>query len=273
MKKTIAALSCFCLLIILSSEPVLAQTSLEAQKASLRSFDRLFPNLEANRRNAVFSDGGIIRSIGKNGSLEIIPSPDSGISLHRTIMSKNPSFMAESLMIIPYSGKVPTQLDAYNALGKIRDLKGRLYSSHSRGAEVPLFEDATRLESDKKSNPVADPPPAHTLPASDTVYIRLKDINFGNSYYKASFSTGQYGVTYNLTNYKSLSYLFLTVMDEEKFSAILYIEPLAEGIMVYSVAGAGASDFISGRIDIPSAIRKRLAVFIGWVGDGLKLVK
>jgi hypothetical protein len=165
------------------------------------------------------------------------------------------------------------KLDAYNALGKIRDLTGRLYHSHSRNEEIPLFEDATRLESSRRNNPIQDPPPARELPLSETIYLRLKDVNFGNSYYRADISTSLHGITYNLTNYRSLSYLFFTVIREERFSAILYLEPLVEGMLVYSVAGADASNFISSRIDIPSAISKRLAVFIGWVSDNVKAVR
>ena len=265
MKKYIAVLLCFCFFIPLFSATAAAET--------LRSFKDIFPDIDENRRSQVFSEDGYIRSVGKNSALEIIPAMNSGIELRSIIMGKNPSFKAESLMVVPYSGKRPDKLDAYNALGKIRDLKGRLYRSHSRNAEVPLFEDATRLESDRRTNPIQDPPPALVLPASETVYIRLKDVNFGNSFYRADFSAGEYGVTYNLTNFRSLTYLLFTVMREEKFSAILYIEPLAEGILVYSVAGADTSDFIANRIDIPSAISKRLAVFIDWVGDGLKAVQ
>jgi hypothetical protein len=58
-------------------------------------------------------------------------------------------------------------------------------------------------------------------------------------------------------------------MKEEKFAAVLYMEPLIEGMLLYGMAGADASDFVSNRIDIPSAIRKRLAVFTGWIRDGL----
>jgi len=243
------------------------------QTASLRSFDSLFPGLGENRKNQVFSENGLVRSVGKNNSLEIIPSSDSGIDLYRVISAKKPSFKAEALMVVPYTDKVYSRLDSYNALGKIRDLKGRLYRSHTRNTEIPLFEEATRLESAKKNNPIPDPPPASQLPLADTVFIRLKDVNFGNSYYRGDMTLSPYGVIYNLTNYKSLSYLFFTVMKEEKFFASLYLEPLAEGMLVYSVAGADASDFISSRIDIPTAISKRLAIFIGWVGEGLKAAK
>ena len=58
-------------------------------------------------------------------------------------------------------------------------------------------------------------------------------------------------------------------MREEKFHAFLYMEPLVEGMLVYSVAGTDVSDFVANRIDIPSAISKRLAVFVDWINDGL----
>ena len=58
-------------------------------------------------------------------------------------------------------------------------------------------------------------------------------------------------------------------MKENKFTAVLYMEPLTDGMLVYSMAGADASDFAANRIDIPSAISKRLAVFIGWIRDNL----
>jgi hypothetical protein len=62
-------------------------------------------------------------------------------------------------------------------------------------------------------------------------------------------------------------------MPEEKFQANLYLEPLDEGMLIYSLAGTDVSDFIANRIDIPSAISKRLAVFIDWVSDGIKATR
>jgi hypothetical protein len=243
------------------------------QAALLRSFNDLFPNIGEERRREAFSAEGIVRYLGRNESPQLIPAPDSGIDLRGAVMRTNPSYLAESLLVVPYSGRILTKLDAYNATGRIRELKGRLYHSYTRSAEVALFEDATRLESASRNNPIPDPPPAMTLPPSETIYIRLKDVNFGNSYYRAEVSATSHGIIYNLTNYRSLSYLIFTVMREEKFSAILYMEPLAEGMLVYSMAGADASDFIANRIDIPSAIGKRLAVFIGWIGDALRAMR
>jgi hypothetical protein len=247
---------------------------LEAQAPEgRRSLDEIFPGLEENEKKEVFSEAGLIRSYERDEPLKLIPAPSSGIDLQSAVMRSKPSYLAESLLVVPYGGKNLDRIDAYNAAGNIRGLKGRLYHSFTRQANIPLFEDATRIESPDRNNSIPDPPPASELPVSDTVYIRLKDVNFGNCDYRAALSSSSYGVTCNLTNYKTITYIFFTVMKEERFSAILYMEPLEEGMLIYSVAGTDASNFVASKIDIPSAIEKRLAVFIGWISDGVKSAK
>jgi hypothetical protein len=238
-----------------------------------RSFDDIFPYLGQDIKQQVFSYGGVIRSMGNIQDLAFLPAFSSGINLIDKVLEKKPSHFFESLAVVPYAGRTLNILDAYNALGKVRSLKGRLYHSATRDADVPLFEDATRLESSRKNNPIPDPPPAARAPASETIYIRLKDVNFGNSFYRADISSNTHGVLFSLTNYKTISYLLFTVMKEEAFSANLYLEPLDEGMLVYSLAGTDVSNFIASKTDIPSAIRKRLAVFIDWISDGIKTAR
>jgi len=232
----------------------------------LRGFDQIFPAIGAQTRNEVLS-AGIVREIEKNGKLELLPSPMSGIDLPQRIAAKNFPYLTESLAVIPYQGKPLGILDAYNALGKIRGLKGRLYNSHTRGREVALFEDASRMESASKNNPIPDPPPAYSVPSFESIYIRLKDANFGNCYYRADITPSGRGLLCTITNYKTITYMLFSVMKEEKFAAHLYLEPLEEGMLIYSTGGTDVSDFISKQIDIPSAISKRIAVFIDWIAD------
>jgi hypothetical protein len=177
-------------------------------------------------------------------------------------------FIVESLQVIPHT-QGASLLSVYNALGNIRGLKGRLYNSSTRSKDIPLFVDATRLESEKKNVPVPDPISASKLPSSETVYIRLKDVNFGRSFYRGEMKLAPYGLRYSLSNYKNLSYLFVPVIKEQKFTAQLYFEPVQEGILIYSIAGADVSDFVASRIDMASAISKRLAVLIAWVAEGI----
>jgi len=238
-----------------------------------RSFDELFHGLVQEWKQEVFSREGFIRTLEKNGELELVPSSGSGIDLYSRITQKKLSYLAEGLIVVPYSGRTLDRLDGYNALAKIRGLKGRVYHSHNRQAELPLFEDATRIESAEKNNPIPDPQPAKALPFSETIYVCIKDINFGNSYFRGELSTTTFGIIYNLTNFKTLTYFIFPVLKKEKFSATLYMEPLTEGMLVYVVAGADVSDFIASKISIPSALAKRGAVFVDWVSDNLKIMR
>jgi hypothetical protein len=239
--------------------------------AQARSFNAIFPGLPENVRSAVFSSEGYIRSSEKSTGLKTMSGTGTSTidpQIAGAVLSIQPGFVVESLRVIPQTQGI-SLLGVYNALGNIRGLKGMLYNSRSKNKDVPLFEDATRLQSEKKNTPIPDPGPASKLPSSETVYIKLKDVNFGNSYYRGEVKLAQYGLRYSLSNYKNVSYLFVPVIKEEKFTAQLYFEPIQEGILIYSIAGADVSDFVSSRIDMASAISKRLAVIIAWVAEGI----
>jgi hypothetical protein len=238
--------------------------------AEIRSFDGIFPRLPPEIRSAAFSEAGYVKSTEKSSGLALIDGPLLDPRIRSAVLDKSPGFLVESLRVISGSSGTITLLDVYNALGNIRDLKGRVYRSHTRNKEVPLFEDATRLESEKKTAPVPDPAPASVVPQSETVYLRLKDVNFGNTYYRGDLILDQYGLRYRLTNNKNINYLFIPVIKEEKFTAQLYFEPVEEGVLIYGIAGADVSDFVSSKIDMPSAISKRLAVILSWAADGVR---
>ena len=239
----------------------------------LRSFNEIFHSLNDEQKSSVFSSEGLIRSGRASQPLEYLPASGSGIDLHNIVMQTGPSYIAESLLVVPHHGRLLNRLDAYNALGNIRDLSGRVYHSHTRNEEIPLFEEATRIDAARRNSPIPDPPPARELPLSETVNIRLKDANFGNSYYRGYMTLSSYGIIYALENTRNLSFMLFPVIREGNFVAVLYMEPLLEGMLVYSMAGAVASDFVSNMVHIPSAIAKRLAVFVAWISDGLKAAK
>jgi hypothetical protein len=251
----------FCvLLLILAGLPASAQ---------FRSFTALFPDLGEEDTTRIFSPDGLAESNKAPAGLALLPAGNLGRDISKPVLDRNPSVFVESVRVIPYTNGPFNLITVYNALGKVRNLKGRLYHSATRDEDVPLFEDAVRIQGPKKHTAIPDAPDAVSIPAVETVYIRLKDVNFGNSYYQAHITQTPQGLLYSLSNFKNLSYGFIPVIKEDKFIAQLYIEPLAEGLLVYSLAGADVSDFIASRVDISSAIRKRLQVIVGWLIDGI----
>jgi hypothetical protein len=236
--------------------------------AQLRSFDDLYPNFRSEQRSMVFLDDGLSRSGKGSDGFVLLPRTSGNPEIASRITGKNPSFIVESLRVIP--GKQVGLLSVYNAVCKIRNLKGRVYHSATKNKYVPLFEEATRIESTRRMNAVADPPPASVIPPSETFYARLKDANFGNCYYQIMLSSNRRGILCDLSNFRTIYYTVVPVIKENNFTAILYIEPIAEGLLIYSVSAAEVSGFVAGQIDIPSALRKRLDVIIGWMVDGVR---
>jgi hypothetical protein len=255
MKKMVSAL-----LLVLPLFPLSGQT---------RSFDNLFPALDGAQKTQALTAEGLSDVHGGGEGLRLLPFVNSGLSISAPVLDRGPSVLVESIQLIPYSGSPTGLLQVYNALGKVRDLSGRVYHSFTKDKYVPLFEDAARIESVQKRTALPDPQDRPALPASETIYLRLKDANFGTCYYRADITANPQGLLYSLSNAKSLTYGLIPVIRENKFIAQLYIEPISEGLLIYSIAGADVSDFVASMIDIPSAIQKRLEVIIGWLVDGI----
>jgi hypothetical protein len=246
--------------------------------AQLRTFDDIFPDVGQKIRVSALGGGyGYVSFTWKSGGFDLLigSSKTSGIAaiVSDTVLERKPGFIIESISVISGENVKADLLDVYNALGNIRGLKGRLYNSYTRNQAVPLFEDATRIKSEKQTTEIPDPAPAKSVPENEIMYIKLKDVNFGNSYYKGEMTLIQNGLCYSMTNFKSLTYFLFPVIKEGKFIAKLYFEPISEGILIYSIAGADISDFVASKIDMDSAIAKRLAVITSWAADGISGTK
>jgi hypothetical protein len=241
--------------------------------AQLRTFNEIFPNLNQDIKTLAFGESGYVKSSRKTGGFIIIGNERSSrlnTQIVNNVLLKNPGYLVESILVLQGNPGSVSLLDIYNALRNIRGLRGRLYNSATRNQSVPLFEEANRIISEKQTTAIPDPAPSETLPVSETVYIRLKDANFGNTYYRGEMELVQNGLRYTLSNFRSMNYLFIPIIRENKFIAQLYFEPIQEGILIYSIAGADISDFVASKIDIDSAISKRLDVIISWAVDGIK---
>lgn len=239
-----------------------------------RNFDEIFPGTGAAIKEAAFSGGGYYNPLSlhadKTYSFTILPSENSGIGIVENFRARQPEYIIENLIILPYRGnKTITVLDIYNAILNIKKLQGRKYYSFTRKKEVPLFESVTRINNLKQKKAVSDPPAAAAVPERDDVYIRVKDINFGNCYYKSEFYAHRASVLYTLRNAEDISLLFITVIKENNIDVQFYIEPINEGVLVYGLSAIVIERFAASSVDVPSAAKKRLELVKGWIEDGI----
>ncbi|MDR2602064.1 MAG: hypothetical protein LBC53_06405 [Spirochaetaceae bacterium] len=161
-------------------------------------------------------------------------------------------------------------IDVYNSLNDIKTLKGRLYYSFTRKKETALFLEAYRMTSEKNHAALLDEPPYTEIPAFQTRYFNLRDVNFGQCYYRAQVLKYGKGLQFTLTNFKAISFLFIPIIKEEDLFINYYIEPLADGVLLYGIIAAQAPNFIENHIDLKSSVIKRVELINGWIIDGLK---
>ena len=199
-----------------------------------RSFDDIFPNLSQSQRIIAFGKEGLKHSFEKDSSPMLIPQPDSGIDLLGSVMEKNPSHIIETLVVVPYSDRELDMLDVYNALGKIENIQD--HTLLLNGNDVKIFSETTRIDNARNRNPIPDPPPADMLPFSETMYLRFRDAYMGNLFLRGDLSVSLYGVTYTMTNFTDIRYFIVPIMRAERFTAIIYLEPVKEGVLVYSMS-------------------------------------
>jgi hypothetical protein len=216
----------------------------------------------------IFSNEGLKHFFEKNNPPTLFPNPASGIDLLSGVMTKRPSHIIEALVLVPYNERELDMLDIYNALGRIENIKN--YSFIISGKDVNIFEETTRIESARNRRSVSDPPPADMLPYAETMYLRFKDSYYGNLFIRGDISMSLYGITYSMTNFTDVRYFLIPIVPAERISITLYLEPVKEGVLVYSMSGIYLPGFITDRLNITPSINRRITAIIRWITDGLR---
>jgi len=233
-----------------------------------RSFNDIFPGLTQEQIEFVYSNEGLRYSFEKVGTPVIVPNPDSKLDLLSSVMSKRPSFIIQALALVPNYRRELDLLDIYNALGNISNIKNHTFVYNDRSYRV--FSETTRLQSARDRTPIPDPSPADTLPYSDTMYLRFTDAGFGDLFIRGDVSPSLYGITYNLTNFRDVRMSFIPIIKAERVSIIIYLEPVKEGILIYSMSGFYLPALIAYSANLTPSINRRISVLQNWITYSLR---
>jgi hypothetical protein len=235
-----------------------------------RTFNEIFPNFSQSQKRFVMTTG-LRFAFEKNESPTLVPDPKSGINLLSKVMSKKPSHIIEALVVVPYNKRELDILDIYNALGRVKNIQDQLIVIREK--EYKLFTDTTRLESAQVRKPIPDPPYSDTLPYTETMHLRLVDYSMGDFYLRGDITISLYGLTYSLTNFRDVSYSIFRIMKSETFIAIIYLEPVKEGVLIYSMSGIYIPSFVANRINLTSSMNYRITILINWLTDGFRKIE
>ena len=241
----------------------------EASPFVLRSLDDIFPNFSEADKTRILSRSGLRHSFERGGSPYLIPSRNSGIEILGGVMEKRPSHIIEALVVIPYRERELDMLDIYNALGRVEHIKNQTIPLRD-GSRFNIFMDSTRIEGARNRKAIADPAPSEMLPLSETMYLRFTDMYLGDLYIRGDIDTSLYGLTYSITNFSDIRFSIFRVMKAERVSVVIYLEPVKEGILAYSMSGIYLPGFIANKINLTPNINARITALINWITEGLR---
>ncbi|GMO20619.1 MAG: hypothetical protein Pg6A_07430 [Termitinemataceae bacterium] len=223
-----------------------------------RGFDGLFSELPAAVKTEAQSSGAYY-AIKKENTLLKINAGTEFNTRKTVLLEKKNAVILEMVTLIKKTNNI-NLIDIYNATLRVRLLAGRKYFSHTRRKEVPLFKKALRVEGEA---------PKNFVPLNESAVIILDDINLGECYYQTELTKTENGIIWFLTNSKPISFLFLTIFKKNNFNILFYIEPVSEGVAVYSIMLIAAEEFAASRVDIVSAAKKRFQLITDWLVEGI----
>ena len=130
--------------------------------------------------------------------------------------------------------------ELYNGITAISTLKGIEYFSKSRNAMRLLYETSSVVDGPAGINPRPDPV-FSVPPAELTIYVRQKDLTFGDNVYKFTYYAGESSIIIVQENITNLNYGPVTVIGKNKLRSVVAVIDCGPYLLVYAASMAKAS--------------------------------
>ncbi|MCL1813980.1 MAG: hypothetical protein FWG29_10740 [Treponema sp.] len=153
--------------------------------------------------------------------------------------------------------------ELYNGLTAISTLKGLEYFSKSRNAMRLLYETSAVIDGPDSKNPRPDP--VHSVPpAQMSVYVRQKDLTFGDNVYEFTYHAGESSFIVVQNNVTDLNYGPITVIGKNKLKSVVGVFDCGPYLVVYAASMAKASMLPGMKQRAGESIFNRANALLGW---------
>ena len=216
--------------------------------------------------DALLMDGEVFRLDREGRGIMLLPDNPMAQNIRERTGALNPDVFTEGLYLIPYpEGKDSIDLEIYNLTRKVSAISEVIYLSSRRNAYVPLFDDVYAVSDPKKKQPIEDPL-VNAIPAEDTVFMHMKEINLGKSIYRVDYLWDGENLGFFLENLGSLRFL-IKVVDKNNMQISMVFIPVDEGFLVYGSCGVKLSNpkAVFNMMDPYTAFYRRLYAMETWI--------
>ena len=216
---------------------------LPAAESFALPLESLLPDVQVKQ---LLQSGAIDRERFDTTSFGMVPRFDALERLIETNRrSIDPNVTVESLRLYKKQSSqgnwtASERTALYNGITAVSTLKGIEYFSKSRNAMRLLYETSAVIDSPTGKNPRPDPVFSQP-PATLNVYVRQKDLTFGDNIYEFSYIAGESSFIVVQDNITGLSYGPVTVIGKNKLKSVVAIFDCGPYLLVYAASMAKAS--------------------------------
>ena len=194
----------------------------------------------------LLQSGAIDRERFDTANLSMIPRYESLQKiLNADRQSVDPNITVEALRLYRKRSSqgnwtASERTELYNGIVAISTLKGLEYFSKSRNAMHLLYETSTVIDGPASKNPRPDPVFSQP-PATLSVYVRQKDLTFGDNIYQFTYYAGESSFIVVQDNITGLTYGPVTVINKNKLRSVVAVFDCGPYLLVYAASMAKAS--------------------------------
>ena len=181
--------------------------------------------------------------------------------------SVDPNITSESLRLYKKPSDrnwtVSERADLFNGIIAVSTLKGLEYYSKRRNSMRLLYEISTVIDGPESKNPRADPV-FRTPPAEVSIFVRQKDLTFGDNIYKYTYYAYESAFIVLMENITSLSYGPVQVVGKNRLKSVIAIFDCGPHLLVYSASFAKASIVPGMKQRVGESISNRTNALLSW---------
>jgi len=155
------------------------------------------------------------------------------------------------------------QTGIFNQLTALSTLTGIQYYSESRKAMRIFYESSTVIDDPVKKKPQPDPTFA-VCPDSLSLYVRQKDLTFGDNIYRFEYHTGADIIFFSQENLSSMNLGIIPAIGKNKFRTVMAVIDAGDSLLIYSAAMAKTASVPGMGDRIGSSFTNRVKAILKW---------
>lgn len=241
--------------------------------ADSRDLRTALEHLSENEISTLLREGEITRYFYKEEQPSYILKSPFAEPLEESISALDIKIGVESLFYLEYGDAIEASsvrlLSLYNIMLSIQTMEGIEYYSHSRKKMRTLFTKSHEMVGPADLTPVPDPV-VTAIPPYKLRYLFQTDNIFGSNIYRTEYHSDNSTIWVNMTNVTTMKYFFIPMLQPEKMSVNLFIQPLDEGLLFYGLCAAETTSLLGLEKTKKKSFYNRIKAMYNWFADEFK---